>query len=217
MASSRLLVNDQQVVDALKRLAVAADDSITRKTLQRTSFEVLDALKAHVASIFDGPRTWFLAGSFRFKLRKSGRGIWTSELGPLRKSAAILARHLDRRRYGPDDANAITIYRRKTSKRRGGDRLRYGKLLAVPNKVNVKRTQQGRVRKADLPARILGEKGKGFVSRDGRTIVVRQHKSRKAGLRPLVYYFLHRYASNPPAFHFVAIAKRTAAPVRSSA
>ena len=41
------------------------------------------------------------------------------------------------------------------------------------------------------------------------TIVVRQHKSRKAGLRPLVYYFLHRYASNPPAFHFVAIAKRS--------
>lgn len=136
------------------------------KALNRTSFEVLDDLKAHSKQVFEfagGPTEQFLAGkgAFRFKGAKPNRLVSEIEPNPGRRSrrGEIFAKQERGGVFGPES-----------------DGLKFGEFVAIP--VAVKRSGRGRVPARLLPARVVKRrkrgsraKTKGFVA--GRAILER--------------------------------------------
>ena len=179
-------VDDKPTRDAIRALAESRYPKAIPDALNKTAFEVLDAWKAHVASIFDfagnTTKRWLSGrGSFRFK--KATRAKQSVEMRPSRSAGAILDDHID---GGFLD--------------KGDERLTFDGMLAVP--INVRRGTRGRVGKKRTPSAITGKGGRGF--RKGDVILERPTKRSK---KVRAAYALVDQATAPPVFRFYETAE----------
>jgi hypothetical protein len=198
-------------------LARASDAVVNRvmpKAINRTAFEILDAEKAEAARSlkFAGASTrTYLSGrgSFRFDGARAGHLEARITPRPQERAQAILAKQQRGATVTPAHDESIEV--------RG--------MLAIP--VNARRGARGRVRKADLPAALLGPGGRGFIA--GNAILKRTRQirgarraarfvfgsaaeaSRHVGrTRTVVMYALAPKVTVPAVFEFYRAARETA-------
>lgn len=183
-----LSVDDRQVQRNLKRVA---NDSprVMAEALNKTAFEILEAEKTHVGSIFnfegrEGTRR-FLSGPGSFFFRKATAARMAVTIMPKRKTGEILSEHIDRDPLNPQQ------------------HLRFDGMLAIP--IQVRRGKRGKVGKRRTPAAIVGPGGRGFRNRN---VILERTSKRSRKLR--IAYALVSRATNPPVFKFFDTAVRTA-------
>lgn len=203
-------LDDRELRRAARRLTGPEGKKAFAEGLNKTAFEVLDALKAHSAQVFShaqdrGKRFLSGSGSFRFDAAKPEElqsVIYpnvTSGKHPRRREE-ILLKH---QRGGLFDFASDPT-------------LRLGERVAVP--VAVKRTPQGKVPVRYLPSRVLKRKSrrsrgvKGFLAGAGLHLDVGQKAAilERIEGRVRVLYALVPRIRIEPRFDFEGAVRRTA-------
>ncbi len=189
MIGARVRVDDREVRASLKALRVEGPKAVA-DALNRTGFEVLDAEEREVRGAFDfaGPSTErFLSRGFAFDKATPGR-LAVTVYG--RRGARNILEHQALGAFlgigEPDVGPGLEGQ------------------VAVPLDT-VKRTSRGKVRATQLPARVVGPGGRGFVSRSGRAVLQRV---RGGGVR--VLYALVSRVRIPKRFDFFGTVAQTA-------
>ena len=140
---------------------IAKDPAWAREGLRSLAFETKDQIARDTARQFDAtPRgRRLIEGGWRVKYRFAG-SRFIARIFPLDRTARLLAKHTAAARLGANEGQNLTV---------GGD-------IAVP--VEVRRSTTGRVRASETPGALLRPRGKrnqarGFISKDGRSLMVR--------------------------------------------
>lgn len=178
---SARVVGGDQLRRQLDRLSRQSSHTVL-DALKRLAFDVRDDVREHVgdALSWSGPGTRrFIAGGFRLQQKRSG-DRFTMRIYPAPRSAEILSKHVDRFTNVPGHGEDITVLGR----------------IAIPVG-RARRNRSGRVPRTYQPVELLnrGANGKtrGFISRDGREVMLRR---RGADPEPV---FALRGATTQPA------------------
>jgi len=192
MASADLQIDSRPVSRALKRLQKAGPRAMA-EALNKTAFEILDALERHVASRleFSGTTTRrFIARGFRFDKARQNEPEVTifTRRGPGGRTRRILT----------EQALGGFI-------RPGEERLTFRGKLAIP--INVPRSARGKVPKNMAPNALFpdgGNRGRRRTFVRGNVIVQRRGRDTK------VLYVLIDQARLRDRIDFKTIVRRTA-------
>ncbi len=189
------LIGVPELEQQLRRLEGESPRTI-RSALARLAFLVRDDIGAHVGRSLDwsGPATQrFIAGGFRVSYSMA-EGTFGAVIYPAPRAAALLARHVQ----------PYTVTTRDRA-----DLMVNGK-LAIPVPGFVPRTRSGRVPDRLLPRALLARdargRSRGFISRDGATIMYRQVDG-----NAVPAYALLSQTAQPQRLHVAEVAKRSAA------
>lgn len=179
-----LRLDDREVRRNLRKLSRSEMPRAMADALNKTSFEILDAEKAHAARVFEGPQTErFLAGRGSFRFNKASAGKLQTEIFPTPGPDGRRLRILEQQREGgiftPGDEGRFVIEKR----------------IAVP--VEAKRTRRGRVRKRSK---------RSFVA--GSAVLERVGRGRRSRVR--VLFALTPQIRIRPRFEFMRTARDTA-------
>ncbi len=182
---------DLDTADFRRRIRTLTDREVPRvlaSAMNKVAFEILDAEKSEVASIFEfaGPGTKkFFQSSFRFNKARTDK--LTAEIFPRDRIAPILEEHQAGDSISGQDSTRLTF--------RG--------MLAIP--VGAKRGLRGRVPKRLRPSVVTAPGGKGFVQ--GR--VIRQRKGKKRTPTRILFALVPK-ARLDARFNFYRVARDTA-------